>query len=303
MRPQTSVEICGIKFKNPVIAASGTFSFGIEHAEYTDLNRIGGIAVKGLTLEPKKGNPPPRIAETPSGILNSVGLQNPGIDFFIKHQLPRLTEYDTRIIININGNTEDEYCMLAEKLRDKPVDLLELNISCPNVREGGMAFGTDPRMVYNVTKSVKAHAGQPVLVKLTPNVTDIKEIAIAVEEGGGNGISLINTVLGMAIDARSRKPILANVVGGLSGPAIKPIALRMVWEVSNVVTIPIVGMGGIVTGEDAVEFLLAGATAVGVGTANLITPDACIDIVHQLEEYMINNGIKDINELIGGLIV
>ena len=303
MRHNMEVAICGIKFKNPVIAASGTFGFGSEHAGYIYLNRIGGIAVKGLTLEPKKGNQPPRIAETPSGMLNSVGLQNPGVDYFIEHQLPRLKGYDTRIIVNINGNTEEEYCMMAEKLQGKPVDMLELNISCPNVKQGGMAFGTDPDTVYNVTKSVRAHAGQPVLVKLTPNVTDIREIAIAVEEGGGDGISLINTVLGMAVDAKSRKPILANVVGGLSGPAIKPIALRMVWEVSKVVGIPIVGMGGIATGEDAVEFLLAGAAAVGVGTANLISPTACIDIVNQIEEYMRINGVEDINELTGGLIV
>ena len=303
MRPKMAVEICGIDFKNPVIAASGTYGFGSEHAEYVDLSRIGGIAVKGLTLEPRKGNPPPRIAETPSGMLNSVGLQNPGIDYFIEHQLPRLTEYNTRIIVNINGNTVEEYCRIAEKLQEKPVDMLELNISCPNVRQGGMVFGTDPDTVYDVTRNVKAHAGQPVLVKLTPNVTDIKEIAMAAEEGGGDGISLINTVLGMAIDAKSRRPILANVVGGLSGPAIKPIALRMVWEVSQAVDIPVVGMGGIVTDEDAIEFLLAGATAVGVGTANLISPTACMDIINQIEDYMKENGVEDINELIGSLIV
>lgn len=301
MKPRMSVEICGVSFKNPVIAASGTFGFGREYAQYVDLNMLGGIAVKGLTLLPKKGNPPPRIAETPSGILNSVGLQNPGVDYFIEHELPELLKYDTRIIVNINGNTIDEYCRMAEKLRDVPVHFLELNISCPNVKQGGVAFGTHPDVVYDITRSVKAHAKQPVLVKLTPNVTDIKEIAIAVEKAGGDGISLINTVLGMAIDAKKRRPVLANIVGGLSGPAIKPIALRMVWEVAQVVSIPIIGMGGITTGEDVVEFLLAGATAVGVGTANLISPTACIDIVNQLEEYMVQNGIEDVNELIGGL--
>lgn len=303
MKLHLNVEICGISFKNPVIAASGTFGFGREYARYVDLNMLGGIAVKGLTLSPRKGNPPPRIAETPSGILNSVGLQNPGVDYFIEEELPELLKYDTRIIVNINGNTIDEYCRMAEKLRDVPVHLLELNISCPNVKQGGVAFGTDPNVVYDITRSIKAHARQPVIVKLTPNVTDIKEIAIAAEKGGADGISLINTVLGMAIDAKKRRPVLANVVGGLSGPAIKPIALRMVWEVSQVVSVPIIGMGGITTGEDVVEFLLAGATAVGVGTANLMSPTACIDILNQLEEYMLQNGVRDINELIGGLEV
>jgi dihydroorotate dehydrogenase (NAD+) catalytic subunit len=303
MQPLMSVELCGISFKNPVIAASGTFGFGREYAEYVDLNKVGGIAVKGLTLLPQKGNPPPRIAETPSGILNSVGLQNPGVDYFIEHELPALLKYDMRIIVNINGNTVEEYCRMAEKIKDLPVHFLELNVSCPNVKQGGVAFGTNPDVVYDVTRSVKMHARQPVLVKLTPNVTDIKEIAIAVEKAGGDGISLINTVLGMAIDVKKRRPVLANVVGGLSGPAIKPIALRMVWEVAQVVNIPIVGMGGITTGQDVVEFLLAGATAVGVGTANLMSPTACIDIVKQLEEYMTQHNIKDVKELIGGLVV
>lgn len=301
MNPKMDVEICGVSFKNPIITASGTFGFGKEYADYVDINSIGGIAVKGLTLNPRRGNPPPRVAETPSGIINSVGLQNPGVDYFIEHELPGLLKYHTNIIVNINGNTVEEYCQVAERLRDAPVQLLELNISCPNVKEGGAAFGTDPDMVYHITRMVKAHAGQPVLVKLTPNVSDIKEIALAAQEGGGDGISLINTVLGMAIDAKTRRPILKNAVGGLSGPAIKPIALRMVWEVVQVVNIPIVGMGGIVKGEDVVEFLLAGATAVAVGTANLVTPTACMDILRELIEYMTENEVSDIKELIGGL--
>jgi dihydroorotate dehydrogenase (NAD+) catalytic subunit len=301
MNPKMDVEICGVHFKNPIITASGTFGFGKEYSDYVDINSIGGIAVKGLTLNPRRGNPPPRVAETPSGIINSVGLQNPGVDYFIEHELPGLLKYNTNIIVNINGNTVEEYCQVAERLRDGPVQLLELNISCPNVKEGGVAFGTDPDMVYHITRVVKAHARQPVLVKLTPNVSDIKEIALAAQEGGGDGISLINTVLGMAIDAKTRRPILKNVVGGLSGPAIKPIALRMVWEVAQVVNIPIVGMGGVVKGEDVVEFLLAGATAVAVGTANLVTPTACMDILRELIEYMRKNEVKDIKELVGGL--
>lgn len=297
------VNIAGISFKNPIIAASGTFGFGIEYEKYMDLNRLGGISVKGLTLEPREGNPPPRIAETPSGILNSVGLQNPGIHHFITKDLPALRKYETTIIANINGNTLEEYCQLAEILQDTPVDMVELNLSCPNVKEGGIAFGTDAETVYTITKAVKNHTYQPLIVKLTPNVTDITEIGLGAQEAGADAISLVNTFLGMAIDIRTRKPILANVTGGLSGPAIKPIALRMVWQVSRAVEIPVIGMGGIMTGEDVVEFLLAGASAVSIGTANLVSPIAMIDVIDELKDYMIENGVSHIQELKGGLIL
>lgn len=301
--PNLSVEIAGIVLDNPIIAASGTFGFGIEYADYIDLNKIGAISVKGLTLKPRKGNPPPRIAETPSGILNSVGLQNPGIDHFINNDLPKLKQYRTKIIVNINGNTIDEYCQMAAKLQEATVDFIELNISCPNVKQGGVSFGADPGMVYEVTKAVKECCSQPLIVKLTPNVRDIRENARAAEEGGADAISLINTLLGMAIDISTRKPILANITGGLSGPAIKPVALRMVWQAAQAVDIPVIGMGGIMTGEDAVEFLLAGATAVSVGTANLTSPTAMLDILEGLIEYMKVHNIEDIHELIGGLIL
>ncbi|HZJ82653.1 MAG TPA: dihydroorotate dehydrogenase [Clostridia bacterium] len=297
------VNIGGIPFQNPIIAASGTFGFGLEYEDYTDLNQLGGISIKGLTLSPRKGNPPPRIAETASGILNSVGLQNPGVDHFLNQDLPALKKYNTIIIANINGNTIEEYCRLAEKLQDAPIDLVELNVSCPNVKEGGVAFGTDPEMVYTITKTLKDVTRQPLMVKLTPNVTHITQTALAAQEGGADALSLINTLLGMSIDANTRRPILANITGGLSGPAIKPIALRMVWEVCQVVTIPVIGMGGIMTGEDVVEFLLAGATAVSVGTANLVSPYAMIDIIEELKAYMEVNGIRDVEELIGGLII
>ncbi|HHW70729.1 MAG TPA: dihydroorotate dehydrogenase [Clostridiales bacterium] len=299
--PNLAVNICGVQFKNPIIAASGTFGFGREFSNYIDINRIGGITVTGITLQPKVGNPPPRIAETPSGILNSVGLQNPGVDYFLEVELPRLLTYDTGIIVNINGTTIDEYCKIAEKLSKYPIDLIELNISCPNVKEGGLAFGAHPDMVYEVTKAVKKSSTQPLVVKLTPNTSDIKETAKAAAEAGCNGLSLINTLIGMAIDINRRKPILANITGGLSGPAIKPVALRMVWEVKNTVDIPIIGMGGAMKGTDVVEFLLAGATGVGVGTANLVSPTACIDILEELTAYMIKNDIEDIDELIGTL--
>lgn len=296
-----AVEICGVKLKNPIIAASGTFGFGRDFIDYMDLENLGAITVTGITLEPRNGNPPPRIAETPSGILNSVGLQNPGIDHFLEAELPQILEYDIGIIVNINGNTIDEYCRLAEKLKPYPIDLIELNISCPNVKEGGLAFGTYPDSVYEVTRAVKVHSKQPLIVKLTPNTADVKETARAAVEGGCDGISLINTLLGMAIDVNSRKPILSNITGGLSGPAIKPVALRMVWEVANTVDVPIIGMGGITSGIDAIEFLLAGATGIGVGTANLIDPTACVNILGELTNYMLKNKVEDISSVIGGL--
>jgi dihydroorotate dehydrogenase (NAD+) catalytic subunit len=303
IKPSLEVNICGISFKNPVIAASGTFGSVTEYNKFIDINGIGGISVKGITLHPKKGNPPPRIAETPSGILNSVGLQNLGVDAFIEKELTELLAFDTRIIANINGNTLDEYCQVAEKLKGQPVDFIELNISCPNVEEGGAAFGAHPDMVYRTTKAVKACCGSPLIVKLTPNTADIRETAAAAQEGGCDAISLINTVLGMAIDARTRRPVLGNITGGLSGPAIKPIALRMVWQAYQAVTVPIIGMGGISCADDAVEFLLAGASAVSVGTASLTNPTACTDIAEGLESYLEENGIQSISELTGGLLI
>jgi dihydroorotate dehydrogenase (NAD+) catalytic subunit len=291
-----SVNIAGIKMKNPVVTASGTFGFGQEYGKYYDLNKLGGIVVKGLTLKPREGNKPPRIAETPAGILNSVGLQNPGVEYFLKQELPMLRRYDTAVIANIGGNTVEEYCTIAEVLGDS-VDGIELNISCPNVKEGCVAFGTKPEAVLNITESVKKYCKVPLIVKLSPNVTDIKEIAAAAEAGGADGLSLINTLLGMAIDINTRRPVLANAVGGLSGPAIKPIAVRMVWQVSQTVKIPIVGMGGIGTWEDAIEFILAGADAVAVGTASFINPYAPLEIIEGIKDYMSKNSFNNIKSL------
>lgn len=279
------VDIAGIRMKNPVMTASGTYGFGREYAKFYDLSKLGGIVVKGLTLEPRKGNKPPRIAETPAGMLNSVGLQNPGVDYFLKEELPFLRQYDVAVIANIAGNTVEEYCRMTEKLGGK-VDGIELNISCPNVKEGGVAFGTKCDSVYNITRKVKDYSRVPLIVKLSPNVTDIREIAAAAEEGGADAVSLINTLLGMAIDIHARRPVLANVVGGLSGPAVKPVALRMVWQVAQTVKIPIIGMGGISSWQDAVEFILAGADAVSVGTANFVDPYAPLEILEGLEQYM-----------------
>lgn len=298
-----SVDICGITFKNPIIAASGTFGFGREYSDYIDLSLLGGISVKGLTIKPRSGNRPPRIAETPSGMLNSVGLQNPGVDYFLEYELPWLKKYDTRIIANINGNTIDEYCELAERLSKCSADMIEVNVSCPNVKQGGMAFGINPDSVFKVTKEVKAVAMQPIIVKLSPSAPDMAEAAKAAEQAGADAVSLINTLPGMAIDIKTRKPILANITGGLSGPAIKPIALRMVWQTANAVKIPVIGMGGIMTGEDAIEFLLAGATAISVGTANLLEPGACILILEQIKQYLASNNIEDVRELTRGLII
>ncbi|MGI6113498.1 MAG: dihydroorotate dehydrogenase [Mahellales bacterium] len=299
MDTNTTIDIAGITFKNPVIAASGTFGYGREHQGYMDLNRLGGISVKGVTLEPRKGNPPPRIVETPSGIINSVGLQNPGVEHFLDHELPWLKGYDTRIIVNIAGNTVEEYCLLAERLNGTGIDMLELNISCPNVKEGGIAFGTQPTMVEDITSAVKKRTQYPLVVKLSPNVGDIAAIARAAQAGGADGLSLINTITAMAVDIDKKSPVLKNVVGGLSGPAIKPIALRMVWQVCNSVDIPVIGMGGIMNGRDAVEFMMVGASAVAVGTANLVYPDACVRVLEGLEEYMASAGIRDIREIIG----
>ena len=296
-----SVDIAGIKFNNPVIMASGTYGFGKEYSEYLDLNVLGGISVKGLTLTERRGNLPPRIAETPAGILNSVGLQNPGVEAFIEHYLPFLKKFNTKIIANIAGNTIEEYCQMAEILGDSGIDAIELNVSCPNVKAGCLAFGTSPKGIEEITSTVKKYCKQPLIVKLTPNVADIKSIAEAAEAAGADGISLINTILGMAVDIHKRKPILANNFGGLSGPAVKPIALRMVYEAAHSVKIPVIGMGGISCSEDAIEFLLAGATAVMVGTANFVNPVAPIEIISGVEEYLKRYNYNNIYNVIGKL--
>lgn len=294
-----SVDLNGLKLKNPITVASGTFGFGREFTDYMDLSDLGGIMVKGLTLEERKGNPVPRVAETPMGMLNSVGLQNPGVQYFIKNELPFLKQYDTKVIANINGNTIEEYCKIADILSKTSVDSLELNISCPNVKEGGVSFGRDPEMVYKVTKSVREYSDKHLIVKLSPNVTDIKEVAIAAEKAGADCLSLINTLIGMAIDIDREITILARGMGGLSGPAIKPVAVRMVYEVFNAVSIPVIGMGGIMDYKDAVEFLLAGATAISIGTGNLIDPTISTEILKGIEKYLIKKGYKSIEEIKG----
>ena len=293
------VEIAGLKFKNPVIAASGTFGFGKEYSGYIDLNKLGGISVKGLTLEPRKGNKPPRIAETPAGILNSIGLQNPGVNAFVVNELPFLKKFDTVIIANIAGNTIEEYCELAEQLSDTDIDAFELNVSCPNVKEGCVAFGNTTSGIANITRQVKKYCRKPLIVKLTPSVVDIKEIGIAAEANGADAISLINTLLGMSIDIHKKRPVLANNFGGLSGPAVKPIAVRMTYEVSKAVKIPVIGMGGISSGDDAIEFMLAGAMAIMVGTWNFVNPNACIDVINQIESYLSGYNYKSVYDIIG----
>lgn len=295
------VDIAGLKLKNPVIAASGTFGFGREYSEYMDLNKIGGISVKGLKLKPTKGNKPPRIAETPAGILNSVGLQNPGVEAFIRDEIPFLRKFNTKIIVNVAGNTIEDYCEMVEILSDADIDAIEVNISCPNVKEGCLAFGTSPGGTSLLVKRVREYCKKPLIVKLTPNVTDVREIAIAAEQAGADSVSLINTILGMAIDIHRKKPVLYNNFGGLSGPAVKPIAVRMVYEVSKAVNIPVIGMGGISTGDDAVEFLLAGAGAVMVGTANFVNPSACLDVVNGIEAYLKLHKHNDVSGIIGKL--
>lgn len=296
-----AVDLKGLTLENPIMAASGTFGFGREYGEYLDLNTLGGIMVKGLTLEERKGNQVPRVAETPMGMLNSVGLQNPGVEAFIQEELPYLSQFNTRVIANINGNTIEEYCRIAERLSDTGVDALELNISCPNVKEGGVAFGRDPEMVYKVTKSVREHTKKYLIVKLSPNVRDIREVARAAEEGGADCLSLINTLIGMAIDIEQQKPILARGIGGLSGPAVKPVALRMVYETAQTVDIPIIGMGGISSAQDAIEFLLAGASAIAVGTANFINPFVTAEIYEGIRAYLERKGYTSVNDIIGKL--
>lgn len=296
-----STEIAGIKMKNPVMTASGTFGFGMEFNDFLDLNQVGAVVVKGTTLQPRSGNAGVRIAETPSGMLNSIGLENPGCDAFINKILPKLKKYDVPVIVNMSGSTVEEYGVLANKLTVDGVSGLELNISCPNVKDGGIAFGTNKESATAVVREVKKNTNLPVIAKLSPNVTDIVDMAKAIEAAGADAISLINTLLGMAIDLKTRKPILGNIVGGLSGPAVKPIALRMVWQVANAVKVPIIGMGGIVNTEDALEFMLAGASAIAVGTANFINPSVAVTVAQGMEHYLKQEKLTHISQVIGQL--
>ena len=295
----TKVKIAGVEFKNPVTVASGTFGHGEEFADLVDINRLGAVTTKGVANIPWEGNPTPRIAEVYGGMLNAIGLQNPGVDTFIERDLKFLKEKDTKIIVNVCGRSVEDYIETVERLSDEEVDMFEINISCPNVSHGGIAFGTNVESVSEITKQMKTHSKKPIIMKLSPNVTDITEIARAAEAAGSDALSLINTITGMKIDINKRCFAIANRTGGMSGPAIKPIALRMVYQVANAVNIPIIGMGGIATFEDAVEFMLAGATMVSVGTANFINPGASIDIAEGIEKYLENNGFKDVNEIIG----
>ena len=296
----TKVNLAGVELKNPVMVASGTFGSGAEYSEFVDLNRLGAVVTKGVASVPWPGNPAPRIAETASGMLNAIGLQNPGIDLFSKRDLPFLEKYDTKVIVNVCGHSTEEYLDVVERLADEPrVDMLEINISCPNVKEGGIAFGQDPKAVEAITKAVKAKAKQPIIMKLSPNVTDITVMAKAAEAGGADCLSLINTLTGMKIDIERQTFAIANKTGGLSGPAVKPVAVRMVYQVANAVKIPIIGMGGLCTAEDAMEFILAGATAVSIGTANFANPYTTVEVIDGIEAYMRRHGVEDINELIG----
>ena len=298
-----SVNIGRLSMKNPVMTASGTFGYGLEFADFIDLSRLGGIIVKGTTLKPREGNPYPRMAETPSGMINAVGLQNKGIDYFIEHIYPQIKDIDTQILVNVSGSTIDDYAETARRLASlSKIEAIELNISCPNVKEGGMAFGTSCQSAASVVKAVRAAYPGTLIVKLSPNVTDITEIARAVEAEGADAVSLINTVLGMAIDAERQRPVVSTVTGGLSGPCVKPIALRMVWQTYHAVKIPIVGLGGIMNATDAVEFILAGASAIEVGTANFIDPQITEKIANGIDEYLDRNNIASVKELIGGLI-
>ena len=294
-----TVNIAGVEFKNPVITASGTFGFGREYSEFYPLREIGGLSCKGITLKPRMGNPPPRIAETPSGILNAVGLQNPGVDHFIEQDLPWLKEQETVVIANIAGNTPEEYAQMAEKLSESSVDMIEMNISCPNVKHGGVQFGTSCQSVGAITREVRAHCKKPLMVKLSPNVSDIAEIARAAESEGADALSLINTLTGMRIDINTRRPIIRNNTGGLSGPAVFPVAVRMVWQTAGAVKIPVVGMGGISTWRDAVEMMLAGASAIQVGTALFSDPYAPLKIKEGLNRYLDAQGIASVTELAG----
>lgn len=297
----TSVNIAGVEWKNPVTVASGTFGSGAEYSEFTDLNKLGAVTTKGVANVPWAGNPTPRVAEVYGGMLNAVGLQNPGIELFCKRDIPFLKQYDTKIIVNVCGHSTEEYVEVVKRLANEPVDLLEINISCPNVKEGGIAFGQDPKAVEAITREMKKYAKQPIIMKLSPNVTDITEMARAAEAGGADALSLINTITGTKIDVNRRKFVLANKTGGMSGPAIHPVAVRMVYQTAQAVNIPIIGMGGIMTAEDAIEMILAGATAISVGTANFVNPGVTMEIVDGIEEYMKKYHVNDIKELIGAV--
>ena len=297
----TEVNLAGIKMKNPITVASGTFGYGREYAEYIDLNKLGGIITKGTSLKPRPGNKPPRVCETPAGMLNAIGLQNPGVEHFINEDLPWLRKFDTAVIVNACGSTIEEYVELCKILNKTDIDGVELNLSCPNVKEGCLAFGTTYEGVKTVTSEVRKVLDKPLIVKLTPNVTDITQPAKAAQDAGADGVSLINTLLGMSIDINKKRPILANNTGGLSGPAVKPVAVRMVYQVAQKIDIPILGLGGIVTGDDAIEFMLAGATAVSIGTGNFISPEVSVDAVKGIEDYMRRQGINDINDIIGAV--
>ncbi len=296
-----SVDLCGVTLKNPVMTASGTFGSGQEYGAFVDLNRLGAVVTKGVAAVPWEGNPTPRVAEVCGGMLNAIGLQNPGIDVFVKRDIPFLKQYDTKIIVNVCGHTEEEYIAVVERLADEPVDMLEINISCPNVKEGGIAFGQSPKTVEAITAEIKRHAKQPVIMKLSPNVTDITETALAAEAGGADALSMINTITGMKIDIHRRCFALANRTGGMSGPAVHPVAVRMVYQSAQAVNIPIIGMGGIMTAEDAIEMILAGASAVSVGTANFTNPHATEQIADGIAAYMERYGVEDIRELVGAV--
>ena len=296
-----AVTIAGVELKNPVMTASGTFGSGVEYSDFVDLSRLGAVVTKGVSDVPWEGNPVPRVAEVYGGMLNAIGLQNPGVEVFCQRDIPYLKQFDTKIVVNVCGHTEQEYVRVVDRLADEPVDLLEINISCPNVKAGGITFGTNPRGVENITRELKRHAKQPLIMKLSPNVTDIAEIARAAEAGGADAVSLINTITGMKIDVNRRTFVLANKTGGMSGPAVKPVAVRMVYQTAQAVQIPVIGMGGIASAEDALEFILAGATAVSVGTANFYDPEATVKIADGLERYLQEQKIDSIRDLIGAV--
>ncbi len=298
----TQVTIAGVTFKNPVMTASGTFGSGMEYSEFVDLNRLGAVVTKGVANVPWPGNPTPRVAEVYGGMLNAIGLQNPGVDVMIERDLPFLADFDTKVIVNVCGKSVQDYVDVVERLSDQPtVHMLEINVSCPNVKEGGIAFGQDPKALFEITQELKKHAKQPIIMKLSPNVTSIAEMAKAAEAAGSDAISLINTITGMKIDIYKKTFAIANKTGGMSGPAIKPVAVRMVYEASHAVKIPVIGMGGIATAEDAIEFMLAGATGVAVGAMNFHNPYATVEVVEGIERYMQEQGVEDINELIGAV--